>query len=80
MFFELEEEIWSNFDHEPYNHACVNNFLYFATKNAYREKPFKRVILRRNFESLVHYKYPVKFSFSVVHAAAAQSLKVLVLT
>lgn len=88
VFCELEEEFWPNFDHEPYNHACVDTCLHFATKNAYKEKPFKQVILRTNFESLVHYKYPIKFSlsykfikfsFSAVHAAAAQSLKVLVL-
>lgn len=66
VFCELEGEVWSNFGHEPYNHACVNTCLYFAMRNACRESPLDQWFLRSNFELLVHYKYPTKFSFSAV--------------
>lgn len=38
-------------------------------------KPFQWVTSRTNFESLVHYKYSIKFNFTSVHAAAAHSLR-----
>lgn len=38
-------------------------------------KPFQWVTSRTNFESLVHYKYSIKFNFTSVYAAAAHSLR-----